>query len=606
VTRCPDAAPEPKSLLAAQLASTFARLRRGGDPGLLARTVALLCQERAAGHVCVPLPDWAGRAPAPAEPPFPALPDWRSGLLATGLCGDGDPRVPAAPLVLDARHRLYLLRHYRDEQRILDFVRGRLARPPLVPAAALRDALAAAGLLPGRPAGPDWQLAAVVAAARSSFAVLTGGPGTGKTTTVARLLDALLALQPDLRVAVAAPTGKAAARLGEALRERATAVPAPRGPAGRLQPSTLHRLLGYLPLDDTFRHGPELPLPYDFVVVDEASMVDPAVLAALCSALLPEARLLLVGDRDQLAAVAAGQVLGDLCRAARPERGVGRELAGYVAAATGMALPVQDGAPAIADLVVALRQNHRFGDMPGLGAFAEALARRDPDAAMAALRAGHRDLLWAPDTATALAAIADALVAAATAETPAAAVAALGSVRVLCAARHGPHGTDAWNRRVEALLAGRGVRTGDRWYRGRPVLVTENDHQNQLWNGDLGVAWPDDGRPQIVFPAAGDEVRTVPAARLPQHETAWAMTVHKAQGSEFAAVLLAMPDAPSPLWQAPLVYTAVTRARHRAIVVADPELLRAGLQHWPARGSGLADGVACAGEPSADRGSKAP
>jgi len=173
-------------------------------------------------------------------------------------------------------------------------------------------------------------------------------------------------------------------------------------------------------------------------------------------------------------------------------------------------------------------------------------------------------------------------------------------VRVLCASRHGSNGADAWNRRVEALLAERGVRVEDRWYRGRPVLVTQNDHQNQVWNGDLGVAWrTDDGRAQVCFPSPDGGVRTIAVQRLPAHETAWAMTVHKAQGSEFDAVLLAMPELPGPLWQASLVYTGVTRARQRAVVLADPTLLAQCLAHWPTRSSGLADALAGATASSA-------
>jgi len=588
--------PPPAESLGTLLATTLARLAPAGDRDLLARTVRLLCRDHDQGHMCTSLRDWQQRSAEPGEPPFPALAAWREELARSGLCGDGSPAAAATPLVLDPQDRLYLLRHFRAEQSILAFVRERLAGGPLATAPALQATLRELRLLPETPAAePDWQLAAIAAAARSRFAVLTGGPGTGKTTTVAALLAVLLHREPRLRIALAAPTGKAAARLGEALRARTAEFPQLRAAHGTLQCKTLHRLLGYLPLDDTFRHNRDRRLPHDLVVVDEASMVDPALLQALVAAMRPDARLLLVGDRDQLAAIAAGQVLGDLCRAAAIERGVGPALATFCAEATTQHLPVQPGAGPLADCVIALQKNWRFGRQPGIGTFASALARRDASTALAALAAGHADLHHTTSADAALATVADALVAAATAPDAATALRALSSVRILCASRHGPNGTIAWNRRVETLLAQHGVRTDERWYRGRPILVTANDPQNELWNGDLGVAWPDpDGRPQIVFhgTTAADGERAIVVPRLPAHETAWAMTVHKAQGSEFGTVLLVLPEVDGPLWQASLVYTGITRAQQRAVLLADAELLQQGLRRWPSRSSGLADALA--------------
>jgi exodeoxyribonuclease V alpha subunit len=582
-----------------ELAAMLVAHRSGGDAALLQRTVELLCRERDAGHVCIALADWQRLPADPGSEPFPDSRHWTEALLASGLCSLG-AEPPPRPLVLDGDGRLYLRRHFRDERRVLAHVQALLAAPERVPPARLHTALDQLGMLPADGA-IDWQLAAVAAAVARPFAVLTGGPGTGKTTTVAKLLAVLLHLEPGHRIALCAPTGKAAARLGEALRQRAADQPHLAAVQDTIATRTLHRLLGYLPLDDAFRYGKDRPLPYDVVVVDEASMVDPALLAQLFEALRADARLLLVGDRDQLAAVAAGQVLGDLCRAAAPERGVGRNLAAYVHAATGMELPVHGNAPPLGDAVVALRQNHRFAQQPGIGAFATALAARDADAALAVLAGGHDDLVHEPAADAALQRVAPTFVAAAEAAAlvgtadggdafVAAAAAALRHVwtgRVLCATRFGPTGAEAWNRRVEALLRQRGHRTDEAFYVGRPILVLQNDHQNQLWNGDLGVVVDRDGQRGVVFEGKGGP-RFVPLLRLPTHTTAWAMTVHKAQGSEFDEVLLAMPDQPGPSWQAPLLYTGITRARRRAVLCAPPALVRQGLVNWPARGSGLA------------------
>ncbi|MCU0866890.1 MAG: exodeoxyribonuclease V subunit alpha [Planctomycetes bacterium] len=595
--------------LGPRLATLLLPRARGGDPALLRASIEQLCLDRDHGHVCLQLAELAGRSrraegaddgPAAGPTDWPALDAWRTALRASGLChvlgangaldADFDTEAPL-PLVLDAQSRLYLRRDFTAERTIARWLLPRL-QPLPIEAGAVRTALQALDLhAPAERGDVDWQLAAIAAAARAPFLLLTGGPGTGKTTTVARLLGVLRQLEPGLRIAIAAPTGKAAARLGEALQQRAAAQPALAGLLHELVPTTLHRLLGYLPHDDSFRRGPGQPLPFDLVVVDEASMVDPTLLAVLCAALLPAARLLLVGDRDQLAAVAAGQVLGDLCRAARPERGCGPGLATFVQAVTGMAVPVQNSANPIADCVIALRTNHRFGQQPGIGAFARALAERQPDAALLALQHGHADLQLVADGNAALGALAEPLLAAAAAARgePEAALRALATLRVLTATRHGPMGAVAWNQRIEAWLGQRAVRVEQPWYPGRPILVTTNDHQNRIWNGDLGVVWLDgDGRAVVLFPNADGSVRKVPPLRLPAHETAWAMTVHKAQGSEFDHVLLAMPEREGPLWQASLIYTGITRARRRALLLAEPALLRAGLGHWPARASGLA------------------
>lgn len=571
-----------------ELATLLGRRAALQQAALLQRTVRLLYREREAGHVSISLTDWQQRAFDDQSEPFPAAAAWTEQLRASGLCGGEHtgPTTAPLPLVLDDAGRLYFRRHFRDERRVLEHLQRRLAAPPLVAAERLREVLDELGMLPP-PGALDWQTAAVAAAVARPFAVLTGGPGTGKTTTVARLLAVLLRLDPTLSIALCAPTGKAASRLGEALHARAQDQPHLQAAMGSIQTRTLHRLLGYVPLEDRFRYGSDRLLPHDVVVVDEASMVDPALLAQLGEALRPSARLLLVGDRDQLAAVAAGQVLGDLCRAAAPERGVGPGLAAYVQSATGMQLPVHATAVPIGECTIALRQNHRFAGQPGIGGVATALAARDVDGALAALTAGHADLVVEPDAEAALALLTPALLAAVAERDPAAALRQLWRCRVLCATRHGPTGAAAWNQRIEAMLHRHGHRTDEPFYLGRPILVTQNDHQNQIWNGELGVVVELDGRRCAVFEGAGGP-REVSLLRLPSHATAWAMTVHKAQGSEFDEVLLAMPDVPSPLWQAPLIYTGLTRARRRAVLCAPATLLRQGLGNWSPRGSGLA------------------
>lgn len=584
------------------------KLATGGDLDLLRRLVTALGIAREHGHVCIDLVAWVDEPPEQDEAPRPGLDAVRTQLFATGVVGDGNPDSAPLPLVLADDNLLYALRHHRAERRIVAFVQERLQRPPSTSPNDLRETLATLNLLPTNPTaddGPDWQLAAVVAGASRALTVLCGGPGTGKTTTVAKLLSVLLHDNPTLRIAIAAPTGKAAARLGEALQERAAERPELAEPLANLEPSTLHRLLGYLPLDDGFRYGRDLRLPYDLVVIDEASMVDPAIFAVLCDALGEDARLVLVGDKDQLAAVAAGQVLGDLCHAASPELGLGEPLAKFVTEATGMQVPAQTStgqasepptpsAP-IASATVALWKNHRFGKQPGIGAFAQALMQRRPDDALAAFARGHADLTLTDSQEVALQAIEPQLLhllAAAADNDPDRALAAIPHARVLTAQRLGATGAVTWNALIEARLFALGHRTDELYYPGRPILITSNDQNNRIWNGDLGVCGRNDkGAPVVWIRDQHGKARAINPRRLPAHETAWAMTVHKAQGSEFDHVLLVLPDREGPLNHASLIYTGVTRARRQATVCADRELLAAGLANWPKRRSGLAQAL---------------
>jgi exodeoxyribonuclease V alpha subunit len=385
-------------------------------------------------------------------------------------------------------------------------------------------------------------------------------------------------------VALAAPTGKAAARLEEAVHDEAARLPVDAAQRERLQAaraSTIHRLLGWLPGNRSrFRHGRGNRLPHDVVIVDETSMVSLTLMARLLEAVRGEARLVLLGDPEQLASVEAGAVLGDV---------VGPAATRDVPAAEGLGAGV-----------VVLRRVHRFGG--AIAALAAAVQRGDADAAVAALGAGGEGLEWvdadpaAPGSAPRLAGVRGAAVAAGRAMLEAAregrgrdALDALDAFRLLCAHRRGPHGVAAWSERVEAWLGGELPATGadGPWYPGRPLLVTENDHGLRLYNGDTGVvvARPD-GRLRAVFDRPGGLLEVSPT-RLAAVETVHAMTVHKAQGSQFDALAVLLPDPSSPILTRELLYTAVTRARRRLIVVGTEAAVRAAVGRPVARASGL-------------------
>ena len=432
--------------------------------------------------------------------------------------------------------------------------------------------------------------------------VISGGPGTGKTTTVVRILALLLGQRADLRIALAAPTGKAAARMEEAVRAAKARTPLADAVRERIpdEASTLHRLLGARPGRARFRHDAERPLPLDALVVDEASMIDLALMAKLVAALPPRARLVVLGDRDQLASVEAGAVLGDLCG---DVPGFSDGFRRHVERITGDRLPAgHASASPLADAVVLLTRSHRFAAGSAIGRLAAAVNRGDAATVQAVLGdARSEGLGWRKgESATAHAAGAVAAYAPYLAQVQSGAAladafAAFRRFRVLCAHRRGPWGVETMNRLVEEELRRRMlVEAGTAWYLGRPVLVTQNDYALGLYNGDVGLAVPDpdeDGRLRVAFEVEGGGVRLLMPSRLPAHEPVWAMTVHKSQGSEFDRVLLVLPDEDSPLMTRELVYTAITRARDGVEIAGDDTILLAAVERRLVRSSGLRDAL---------------
>ncbi|MCA1842698.1 MAG: exodeoxyribonuclease V subunit alpha, partial [Actinobacteria bacterium] len=472
--------------------------------------------------------------------------------------------------------------------------------------------------------GSDRQRLATAAAVLRPLTVVAGGPGTGKTTTVARIL-ALLDEQaaatgaPPPLVALTAPTGKAAARLEEAVHEEAARLDVDENLRARLlatHASTLHRLLGWQPGNRSrFRHHRGNRLPHDVVVVDETSMVSLSQMAKLVEAVRPDARLVLVGDPQQLASVEAGAVLGDIVGPATDRLQMRPAARDALAAATGHPVDGDSGAAAeaaaddmraapaaagIGDGIVVLQQVHRFGG--GIAVLADAIRRGDADATIAALTGeAHDDLAWIPvdlaeSGANTLGPVRDAAVDTGTAIAEAAragearsALEALGGFRMLCAHRRGPYGVATWSAQVEAWLAAAvpGFAATGAWYVGRPLLVTENDYTLGLYNGDTGVVVAAGAeRLTAVFERRGQILEFSPA-RLSAVETVHVMTIHKSQGSQFDTVAALLPGPDSPILTRELLYTAVTRARLRLLVAGTEAAIRAAVTRPVARSSGL-------------------
>jgi exodeoxyribonuclease V alpha subunit len=530
------------------------------------------------------------------------------------------------PLVLE-HDRLYLRRFWRDERSIARLIGARTARHRSVDPARIKTLLDRLFTPQQDDAEPDWQKIACAIAARSEVSIITGGPGTGKTYTVARLLALLHALSPKpegLRFALAAPSGKAAVRLKQSIDEALQGLSRSCGtdidvnqlmtmlPTAR----TLHSLLGADPSTRTVRHHPNNPLDVDVLVVDEASMVHLEMMADLLEALPAHATLVLLGDKDQLSSVEAGAVLGDLCDGA--EHGhYDAGTADYVLHACGERLPTSmiNGGTPLAQSTVMLRKSRRFGG--AIGQLALAVNGNQPEVAKKILadgenpdvmwidRARHGDLLdlAAQGRPGAEGGYASYLrLARARPEGPdvdghtrwvKSVLQAFDQFRVLCAVRQGEWGVEGVNEAIEQrLIRDRLIVRSGEWYVGRPVMVTHNDYAVGVFNGDVGITLPDasdEGRLRVYF-QSGDRISNVLPTRLPHIETAYAMTVHKVQGSEFAHTTLVLPNKASAVVVRELVYTGITRARQRfTLLTPDAPLLAEGIRRQTKRTSGLRD-----------------
>jgi len=506
--------------------------------------------------------------------PWPSYPKVVAALRVSPLVV-GSAAGALRPLRLvdtDEGPLLYLDRYFRQEQTIRVALDSRAAVSAPYDVGRLAAGLAAA--FGG--AEPDRQRLAAAMAVTRWTSVVTGGPGTGKTFTIARVISLLRGQDGDVRVALAAPTGKAAARLQEEV-----------GAQGLdLRAMTLHRLLGWRPGQSSrFRHDAGNRLPYDVVIVDECSMVSLTMMARLVEAVRPDARLVLVGDADQLASIDAGAVLGDLV--ARPGTSgvdpalaelVGADLAGVSASELGNG-------------VVRLSRGYRFDG--AIAALADAVRDGDADAALDLLRRGDPSISFhPPDDVEALRAD---VVRSSAAVTSAAvlgdvdgALAALEEHRLLCAHREGPYGVADWDRRArEWVAAASSVRPDPSgWYAGQPLLVTANDYDAKVYNGDTGVVVASGDGVTAAFTRAGDPVLLHPS-RLAAVQTVYAMTIHRAQGSQYRRVSVLLPVEASALLTRELLYTAITRARQHVRVIGTEDSVRAGVERQVLRASGL-------------------
>jgi len=537
------------------------KLGGGNQPELLlAATLASAAVNN--GHTCLPLAQAAELSTQPDPSLFPDSASWRKILLSTPVV---DRPGSIAPLILDGDNRLYLYRFYRYEVHI---ARDLLRRADQTMTVDSRQAWKLLhNLFPNHHETDDQQTAAALAPARR-FLVISGGPGTGKTHTVARILALIQALHDNtLCIGLAAPTGKAAARLQEAICRAKLSIPTELAENIPEQSQTLHRLLGFRPREGTFRYNRTNPLHLDLLVLDEASMIDVVLMDSLLQALPEQTRLILLGDPNQLASVEAGSVFADLC-----------------------------STEPLADSVITLRTSYRFRETSGIGALATAInsgSIQEVDSVVAAdfpdldihYSTGQHQEHWLREQ------IIKGFQEMVTASSVEEAMQAMKKFRVLCAVRKGPAGVETINKLAERILSQARLIPGDTsWYQGKPIIIRRNHYDMELFNGDTGLLWRDrNNRLQAWFIRPDNQLHPVSTARLPDHDTAYGITVHKAQGSEFDQVLLILPREQSRVLSRELLYTGITRARSKLSLCCSRDILTAAIRQRTIRWSGLTE-----------------
>ncbi len=588
----------------------FARFVAEKEPeasaGLLL-AVALLSNQTGQGDVCIELPAFAGKAlfgsdnqPEIETLSAPRLSAWRQTIQACGQVASPGHR---GLMVLDSADRLYLAKYWHFEATLAQALCERANRPIEVDLPRLQTGLQR--LFSHHNNDIDWQQIAAAMAVLNSFSVISGGPGTGKTTTVVKLLALLVEQGGDkpLRIALAAPTGKAAARLSESIKEKKGELACADAVREAIpdEASTLHRLLGVMPGKVGFRHHRDNPLHLDVLVVDEASMVDLPMMFRLLEALPSHARLILLGDKDQLASVEAGSVLGDICNAAWRESYSAR-ICEQLQLLTGAELtPLKQLDSPLNDCIALLRKSYRFDSAGGIGLLAMAVNAGDAQQALASF-----DDLFNDNIAIETVAVGELPRRLAqqgrehyrhylACDNPLDALQAFNRFRILSAQREGPFGVEQLNQSIETALNQQGlIDNRQPFYAGRPIMITRNDYGLTLFNGDIGLIWPDgenSGRLRAFFVMPDGRVRKILPNRLPPHETVYAMTVHKSQGSEFEQVLLVLPDEISPLISRELLYTGITRAKETVTVWARPTLFEQAVKRRMTRVSGLVEAL---------------
>lgn len=574
---------------------------------------ALVSNVTGKGDVCLDLASFAGKTLLEKDDGMdavicPELSVWKDNLMSTGIVGRSED---FCPLILDEENRLYLYRYWEYEKKLSDSIKERVKEDiGGINLSLIKDSIKR--LFPEIiDENVNWQKVAAITSAFKKFCVISGGPGTGKTTTVAKILALLLeqkSKEENLRIFLAAPTGKAAARLSESIGNIKkkinckdyikAAIPT--------EAFTIHRLLKTIIRSPFFRHNSENPLSADVVVIDEASMVDLPLMSKLIQAIPVDARLILIGDSDQLASVDPGSVLGDIC-GNKSLRGFTTNFVNKVEELTDEkitgSIKQHKDIKALHDCIVVLKKNYRFADSSGIGGLSKAVKLGDIDKTLDLLKNENdrsiifEEILSADNFKRILTdKIIEFYSEYLKTDDPGIALELFNRFKILCAIKMGRFGVYAVNEIIEQILKRENlIQTENLWYRGRPVLITSNDYNLGLFNGDIGITMQIPGSVSddmhVFFRGISGELRRFLPYRLPRHETVYAMTVHKSQGSEFENVYLILPDKDYPVLSRELIYTGITRAIRSVTILGKEEVLRTSISRVIKRKSGLCDSL---------------
>lgn len=581
----------------------FCRLLKDIDPGihpdvLLAASLTSYAYRQ--GNICISLTEHAGKTLfEDSGRTAPSLDKWIRHIENTPVVGKpGD----FCPLILDESQRLYLHKLWHYEQSLAKNISAKArTESEEIDQELLVDGIER--LFNVKKDEIDWQAIAAIAAVYNNLTVISGGPGTGKTTTVVNVLALLL--EQSLKseqlpaIALAAPTGKAAARMEDSIVTSKTDLNVKNEikeaiPANAL---TIHQLLGARRNSSQFRYNEDNPLPYDVVIIDEASMVDQALMSRLMEALLHDAKLILIGDKDQLASVEAGSVLGSIC--AVDENRISQKFADRLLKFSIQvpALNIENNDKILTDSIILLEKNYRFKKDSGIPKLAAAINRGEAEPALELLESGSQSgisfvnftnygnfenelkdlvhLYFKPAIQS---------------NSPEEMFTTLQRFRLLSPHRRGPLGVEYLNQKVEDILVTEGlVQRYEKWYHGRPIIINQNDYSLDLYNGDIGICFHDrQGNKQVLFQKETG-LRSIAPSRLPDFSNAFALTVHKSQGSEFDHVKMVLPDKISRVLTRELLYTAVTRARSSVEITGKRKVFKEGVRSKLQRSSGLQD-----------------
>lgn len=573
----------------------------------LAFLILLLSFEVRAGHVCLDISQIDEQNYDPKlwhDLASPTLQDWLTTILQAQnnqIISDG---TLLSPLVF-IDNRLYFQRMYLDEKQVASYFNQPLFEQQLASQADLITILDQ--LFTQQSATIDWQKIAVAVALTRKVAIISGGPGTGKTTTVAKILAGILLTNPNSRIIATAPTGKAASRLTESLSQAIAQLPVNQKINIKAEAITLHRLLGAKADNRSFHYNKQNPLHVDVLVIDEASMVDLNMMSRVIDALPVTARLILLGDKDQLSSVEAGAVFGDLC--AFIGKGYSPARAQELTQLTGYVVPSAQKVATITDSICLLQKSYRFDQTSGIGVLANAVKEGSVSKVKALLmntefndihfynlasKETYQSILnesveHYSDYLKAIKSSGD--------NDIMSILAKFANYRLLCALRSGMFGVSGLNLQIESLLAKHKliqIKNKEAWYIGRPIMILRNSAALGLYNGDIGIALPaehDSSKLRVYFPFADGSIKGFSPFRLPEHETAYAMTIHKSQGSEFDDVNIILPTDYSPLLNRSLLYTAITRAKKTVSIYADTQILALSVKSQIHRESGLAQQI---------------